>query len=148
MKKHKFASGGQAEAMAQMQRDKAIALGAAAPGLHPGQEPPSMSPAQAQAMIGPATSATTPTSLGAPFMFGGKLRTRPLLRQQPPGESPVKPGGPSMGSGRGLSTSGGGVAKANAGGYKEGGSIKGYAKGGAVRGSGCEQRGTKQCKVY
>ena len=30
----------------------------------------------------------------------------------------------------------------------KGGACKTYAKGGSVRGSGCEQRGSKKCKVY
>jgi hypothetical protein len=76
MKTRKFADGGEAEAMAQMQRDKAAASGAAAPSIPNtpnagentgiktatvGDEVPTpISPAEAQPMIGPAPSRSLP----------------------------------------------------------------------------------------
>jgi|688.fasta_scaffold2540072_1 hypothetical protein len=82
MNKRKFASGGEAEAMAQMQRDKAIASGAAVPsipntpnaGENTGVKTATvgdevskpMSPAEVQTMIGPAPSRSLPDKRFSP----------------------------------------------------------------------------------
>ena len=76
--------------------------------------------------------------------------TPPGSAQPSMGSAPSMPppGGPMQ---RGLSSSGlgaGSPGQAQIPMMKKGGSINGYAKGGSVRGSGCEQRGTKKCKVY
>ena len=145
MKKRKFADGGEAEAMAQMQRDKAIASGAAAPPT-PIEAPPTpieAPPTPTKAIPAPkvASDGMPPGAIPAPegafstptpqppVMYRDTEKDIGIRRAAPPVRSEIdRRRRPPMQE------------------RAKGGSIKGYAKGGSVssassRGDGCAQRG-------